>query len=375
MRSIGFANGDSGWSLIFRCSHVAVALAGVALLCVPPARAASGQRVGQTVKLATLNHSAAYPSPGSTAVYSGTVRSRLGRGAIVDRIRITGHPTPTTFTFTGTSTGFYSRGTSRSRITGSATVQPDGEARLAGHGHYTGGTNAYRRVRGSYSFTGTAPALPPIPQPRPCIVAAGWKVVASDAQVVVVLNQPDWPIQEYRYCNYAHSALGFQLLAHNDDGPLLGGQATLTTVDAVALSYLVYDSGTTVDSPICGGPRIVTSDVYALDTNSGRSEHLWQGSGKVASASLAPTGVGAWLINDTPCQGIGPPEPRDESLQAFDFATATVTTLDTGDPNETPGSPFSIANLELYPCATGCPANTTVIAWTHDGAWRYAQVG
>jgi hypothetical protein len=57
--------------------------------------------------LATIHHSADYPSPGSGAVYAGTVSGMLGRGAIVDRIAITAHPTLTTFTFKGTSTGFY----------------------------------------------------------------------------------------------------------------------------------------------------------------------------------------------------------------------------------------------------------------------------
>jgi hypothetical protein len=357
-----------------KCRRVGVALAGVVLAGCTIAQAASGHPVSQTVALAAIRHSADYPSPGSGAVYAGTVRGKLGRGAIVDRITITGHPTLRTFTFKGMSTDFYSAGTTRSRITGLATMRPNGSLALAGRGRYTGGTDSYRRVRGSYSFTGTAPALPPIRQPPPCAVPAGWKVVASDAQVVVVLRQPDYAIQEYRYCNYAQSSLGFQVLVRNDDSGVLGGEATFSNVDGVALSYLLYHSGTTVDSPACGGPKISTSDVYAVDTSSGRSEHLWQGPGEIASASLAPTGVGAWLVNDTPCQAFGP-QPRQESLQAFDFATGPVTTLDTGDPNETPGSPVSLANLELYPCAAGCPADTTVVAWTHDGAWRYAQVG
>jgi hypothetical protein len=373
MRAFGFGKGYSRGILMLKCRRVGAALAGVVLAGCTIAQAASGHPVSQTVALAALRHSADYPSPGSGAVYTGTVRSKLGHGAIVDRITITGHPKLTIFTFKGTSTGFYSHGTSRSRITGLATVRRDGSVALVGHGHYTGGTDAYRRVRGSYSFTGTAPALPPIRQPPACAVPAGWKVVASDAEVVVVLKQPDLPIQEYRYCNYAHASLGFQLLARNDDSHFLAGAATYSTVDGVALSYVLYDSVFRVDSPGCGGLG-APSDVYALDTSSGRIEHLWQGSGQVASASLAPTGVGAWLVNDTPCQVVGP-EPRQESLQSFDFATGSVTTLDTGDPNETPGSPVSLANLELYPCAAGCPANTTVVAWTHDGAWRYAQVG
>ncbi len=236
--------------LIRRGGRVGVALAGVALTGFTIAQPASGHPGGQSVALAAIHHSADYPSPGSRAVYAGTVSGKLGRGAIVDRITITGHPKLTTFTFKGTSTGFYPHGTSRSRITGLATVRRDGSVALAGHGHYAGGTDSYRHARGSYSFTGTAPALPPIRQPPPCAVSAGWKVVARDSQVVVVLKQPDYPIEEYRYCSYAHAAQGFQLLSHNDDSALLGGEARFSTVDGVALSYLLYHSGTTADSPV-----------------------------------------------------------------------------------------------------------------------------
>ena len=142
--------------------------------------------------------------------------------------------------FKGTSTGFYSHGTSRSRITGLATVRPNGSVALAGHGHYIGGTDAYRRVRrGSYAFTGAAPGIATDPQPSPCAVPSGWKVVASDAQVVAVLHQPDYPIQEYRYLNDAHSSLGFQLLVRNDDRRVAGWRGDALTVDGVVSSYLL----------------------------------------------------------------------------------------------------------------------------------------
>ena len=293
VRAFGFGKGYSSEILGLKCRRVGVALAGVVLASGTIAQTAIGDPVSQTVNMATIHHSADYPSPGSRAVYAGTVSGKLGRGAIVDQITITGHPKLTAFTFKGSSTGFYPHGTARSSITGSATVRRDGSVALAGHGHYTGGTDSYRRARGSYSFTGTAPALPPIRQPPPCAVPAGWKVVASDSQVVVVLHQPEYPIQEYRYCNYAHPSLGFQVLVRNDDCCALGGQATFSNVDGVAHSSLLYHSGTTYDSPICGGVNIGSSNVYAVDTSSGHSEHLWQGGGEIVSALLAPTGVGA----------------------------------------------------------------------------------
>ena len=99
-------------------------------------------------------------------------------------------------------------------------MRPDGKLALAGHGRYTGGTDSYRHLRGSYSFTGTAPAFPAKRWPPSCGVPAGWKVVARDAQVVVILKQPSYPIQEYRYCDYTRSSLGFQLLVRNDDSTI-----------------------------------------------------------------------------------------------------------------------------------------------------------
>ena len=145
-------------------------------------------------------------------------------------------------------------------------------------------------------------------------------------------------------------------------------------MDGVARSYLLYHSADVIDSPGCGALGTTASNVYAVDTNSGHTEHLWGGEGIVTSALTAPTGVGAWLVNNSPCPFVGP-QVRQEALHAFDFATGAVTTLDSGDPNENPSAPVSLANLQVYPCSAGCPANRTVVAWTHDGAQRYAQVG
>jgi hypothetical protein len=87
----------------------------------------------------------------------------------------------------------------------------------------------------------------------------------------------------------------------------------------------------------------------------------------------APPGVGAWILtHDDQCPLAG--DQRSETLQAGSFRTGAVTTLDTGDPGETISSPPSLTNLELYQCDGSCPANTAVVAWTHDGTWRYQQV-
>jgi hypothetical protein len=360
---------------MFKCRRVGVVFAGVVLAGCSIAQAASGRSISQTIALAAIRHTGGYASPGSAAVYAGTVKSKLGRGAIIDRITITAHPTQKTFRFTGTSTSFYARGTSKSRISGTMTVQPNGSLALAGHGRYVGGTGLYRRAHGGYSFTATAPALPPLRQPPACAAPARSKLVASDAQVVVVLDQVN-EVQEIRYCNIAKPSLGFRLLATNDYGAALGGSTTITTVDGVAGPNVLYDSGATYDSPGCGGVGVSSSDVYTLDISSGITRHLWQGPGEIRSGSLAPTGVAAWMTNanDIRCQFEPNPRVRQESLEAYDLSTGTLTTLDMGDPNEMPGSPVPLGNLELYPCAAGCPATTTVIAWTHDGAWRYAQI-
>lgn len=356
--------------------RVGSVLASVALVSCVAAQAASGQTVRLTAALAAISQSSGYPSAGSTAVYTGTVKSKLGRGAVIDSITITAKRSPTTYRFLGTSTGFYSHGTSKSRISGLMTVDPNGSVAFAGDGHYTGGSGSYRRVRGSYAFSGTTPAVSPLPQPTPCALPAGSTLVASDAQLVVAASAVSDYVQEIRYCNIAQASLGFRLLAQNNSAAELGGSTTITTVDGVAGANLLYHTGGTVDSPACGGVQIVSSAMDVLNTSSGATQQLWQGSGEITSASLAPTGVGAWLVdaNNFFCE-FGTNPARQESLDAYDPGTGAVTTLDTGDSNETVGSPATLGNLELYPCAAGCSATTTVVAWTHDGTWRYAQVG
>jgi hypothetical protein len=143
-----------------------VALVGAALAGGAIAQAATKRHVRQTIKLATISQSATYPNPGSKALDAGTVSGTLGGGAIVQHITITGHPHPTTYTFKGTNTSFFAHGTIKSSFSGVATAQLNGSFTVAGHGHYTGGTNAFLGARGKYSFTGSAPpAIPGRPAP------------------------------------------------------------------------------------------------------------------------------------------------------------------------------------------------------------------
>jgi hypothetical protein len=337
------------------------------------AQAATGPRA--TIALdTTLRQSANYPNSGSSAVYAGTVRTgKLGRGAIVQAITITAHPTFAAFKFRGTSTEYYSQGTAKSALTGTGTLQPDGNFTLVGRGYYTGGT-LYRHKRGQYSFTGTAPPLPSPPPTPPCALPAGWQIVAANADLVVILHQSFNPVvvQEYRYCDYAEASRGFQLLVHSDT--CAAGPSVCSTVDGVALDYILYHTTNDVDSPLCNSLRTPaqTTTVYAFDTRSGNTLSFPAGT-SVAAAGISPPGVAAWISVNAPCTW-GPPAPRTEALQSFSFRTGALTTLDTGDPGETTGSPPSLANLQLGQCATNCPANTVVSGWTHDGTWRYEQL-
>lgn len=340
------------------------------------ANAATRRRVNQSVALGTLRQAARYPSTGSSVEFAGTLRSALGQGTIVLHLVITSHARSAVYGFRGTSTAFYSDGSTSAAFTATGTLHTGGRFTLAGRGHYTGGT-LYRLTQRQYSFTGTAPPPPQPPPPAPtpaCAVPAGWHSVASDADLIVIRGQD--PSGEYRYCNYAQPSRGFQLLARDEFCGVIGPPETCSTIDGVALSYILYHTSTAVDSPACGGPnptRDGSSTVYAVDTSSGKTVTLAQGAGGITSAGLSQPGVGAWILVSEPCQVTGP-IPRTETLGAYSFRTGAVTTLDSGDPGETTGSPPSLANLQLYGCASGCPDNTAVVAWTHDGVARYQQV-
>ncbi|MFL5829067.1 MAG: hypothetical protein ACJ76X_04050 [Solirubrobacteraceae bacterium] len=306
------------------------------------------------------------------------MRSGLGRGTIVQTITITGHPRPATFMFKGTSTAFYSQGTTKGAFTGTGTLHPGGRFTLAATGHYTGGT-LYRHVRSKYSLVGTAPRPPQSPPPPPppptpaCAVPAGSQAVASDAEVIVIFDG-----QEYRYCAYSEPSRGFQFLARNESCRSIAMSETCATIVGVARSDILYYTTTFFDSPYCNslGTPVVNSSVYAVDVASGSTVTLDEGGGSIVSAELSPTGVGAWIRTYAQCTPPGSPNspPRSETLKSVSFRTGAVTTLDTGDPAEAPNSNLSLDNLQIYQCAVGCPANTVVVAWTHDGTWRYDQV-
>lgn len=143
------------------CRRLAVALAAVVVLSIvaPTAQAKKSHRYTSVIQTAPLSTASGYPAPGGTAVIAGTWKTNLyGNGAVVDRVRITGNPTPTKFAFRGTEVCFVAFGTLKDTFTGTATVQADGSQTLVTQGRFTGGTGAYRGAKGSFTFTGsTAP--------------------------------------------------------------------------------------------------------------------------------------------------------------------------------------------------------------------------
>jgi hypothetical protein len=298
---------------------------------------------------------------------------KLRRGAALETITITAHPTAATFKFRGTGTAYYSQGTAKSTFNGTGTLHRGGHFTLSGRGHYIGGT-LYRHTSQAFTFTATAPRPPSSAPAPPCSVPAGWHAVAGDADLIVILENQTDPTQEYRYCRYAEPSRGFRLLVKSDSCDLAGTD-TCSKIDGVALSYVLYDTSTAVDSPACGGPNPVkdgSSTIYAFNAASRTTVMLAQGQGGITSAGLTPPGVAVWILTDDPC--FHPPLQRSETLQTYSINTGAVTTLDTGDPGESDIGPPALANLRLYPCAAGCAANNTVVAWTHDGTWRYQQL-
>ncbi len=120
------------------------------------ARGKTNHHYTSVIQTAPLSTGGGYPAPGGTAVLTGTWRTNLyGNGAVVDHVRITGHPTPNTFTFRGTEVCFVALGTLTDTFTGTDTVQADGSQKVVTQGQFTGGTGAYRGARGSFKFTGS----------------------------------------------------------------------------------------------------------------------------------------------------------------------------------------------------------------------------
>jgi hypothetical protein len=143
-----------------RIKHLVIAI--TAVLAVFAATASGAARVHKytsALSSVTVSTGNGYPNPGGVAVLAGTLRlSGYGAGALVDHVKITGHPQPNVFEFAGTEVDYLALGTWRSSLTGKSTVQPDGSQQVVVSGRFTGGTGLYKRSKGTFKFTGTVPA-------------------------------------------------------------------------------------------------------------------------------------------------------------------------------------------------------------------------
>jgi len=119
-------------------------------------------KIHGTGRLTMLDQSPTYPAPGSTAVDTGTLTTNLGSGAVIQKVRITSHPTSTTYTFTARATDFYSKGTVKATISGTATLNSNGSISTTGSGRYKGGTGRYKKAKGKFTFAGSSPAPAPL---------------------------------------------------------------------------------------------------------------------------------------------------------------------------------------------------------------------
>jgi len=133
------------------------------LVAAPVAAAKKTYKYSSTVRSAPVSTSNGYPNVGGSAVFAGSLESTpFGRGAVIDRVTVTGQPQPNVLAFQGTELDFFADGAAANTFTGTATVQADGSQTFVIRGRFTqgrrGGTGRYKGATGSYTFTGTIPA-------------------------------------------------------------------------------------------------------------------------------------------------------------------------------------------------------------------------
>jgi len=132
----------------------------LAAVAATPAGAATKKtyKYTSTVLSGPVSTANGYPGLGGTATLAGSLKSKpFGDGAVVDRVTITGQPQPNVIAFKGTEVDYYSDGSLRNTLTGTATISADGTQNIVVNGRITGGTARYKGATGSYRFTGTTP--------------------------------------------------------------------------------------------------------------------------------------------------------------------------------------------------------------------------
>ena len=109
---------------------------------------------GKTLKVKGTERGAVITAQASTTVFAALGSDQ--RGAYAARnTTTTASASGPTLTFTSKFIDYYTAGTERGTLTGTATQQPDGSFTLTGSGKVTGGTGRYRKARGTLTFTGT----------------------------------------------------------------------------------------------------------------------------------------------------------------------------------------------------------------------------
>jgi hypothetical protein len=178
---------------------------------------------------------------------------------------------------------------------------------------------------------------------QPCAVRHGWKLVARDAQAVVI-RLPGAQAPTYKYCS---------LIGARRFNSLLFVPAPLRGPDFAPVDYLQLKGRYVAVEQ--GGALLLLRDTR---TGAKASVISWSFSG--GQPVLSRHGVAAWVV------GI-----PDGKTMTWNVVALTVShgaqILDSG-------STLNLANLQLYDCAASCPSNAVIVAWTDNGEQRYAQV-
>jgi hypothetical protein len=180
---------------------------------------------------------------------------------------------------------------------------------------------------------------------RRCVTPHGWRVVAKDGQAVVIAQRhQQYPA--YDYCNRAVGKwrrmlpIGRGSQEQKTVGLRLAGRFVATWVPAL-YAVVLWDTRTGQSNPDAPG--------------------LFQ---SPPTFVLSPDGVLAAVFTLEYSNGMGGGSNEDV------LHVLTPTSYQQLDDGPSGG----LSNLQLYDCAAGCAPDTVIVAWTHSGEQRYAQV-
>jgi hypothetical protein len=124
-----------------------VAVAAMSGIIAPAAQA-------KTLQVKGTERGAVIDTQGATTLFAALGSDQ--RGPYVARNSSTITPAANgAFTFTSNFIDYYTAGTERGTLSGTATPQPDGTTAIAGTGKITSGTGRYKHAKGTLKFTGT----------------------------------------------------------------------------------------------------------------------------------------------------------------------------------------------------------------------------